>query len=888
MKSQVLFPAIMAWREARASWHRFVFFFICIAVGVGAVVGVGLFASNVEEAIFHDARSLLGGDLEVASRRLLSENGQKVLHSLEEREITVSHVSELAAMAAVVERQSKSGAPAPGTQLVELKAVEASYPLYGAIQTDPQAPLFSLLANQETRCASVPCFGAIVQESLLISMKAEVGDSIKIGEVRFIITAIIKKEPDRVASAFSLGPRVMVSREGLMATELLQPGTRIRERYRLKVSPTQSMVALLGELRGRLSKEGARVVTFRDAQPRVQRFLDQLSTYLGLIGLTALFVGGIGVASTIHGFLSQKMTDIAILKTIGADTGVIMKMYLLQSLLMGGIGSMLGVVLGIVLQAALPVLLEGLIPLPVDFTISFLPVIKGLVLGMLSTLAFTLWPLLTIRHVPPALVFRREIARASTHVEPESLLLRMLRMIKGLFQDRIRLMTGLIMGICLSGLAMWQAQSVTLGLFFIMAFLSALLLLFLSAKVLFRFLNVLPRSQTFTIRNAVDNLHRPGNYTTGMTVAIGVGVMVIVSIVIIKASLLEALGERVPSKAPSFFFIDIQPDQRDTFEHLLQQWTDQGNYQITPVVRSRLTAINGERIDPEAHKGKRNGWYYTREYVLTALADLPKDNTIVKGKWWNENSLPSPALRTSSQENPTALSIEEDAARNLGLDLGSIIELDVQGIPLFTRIESTRKVDWGSFSTNFFMILYPGALDDAPMTYIATARIAKANEIPLQQALVARLPNVTAINVGDVLDNIANLLQQLTWAIQGMAMLCIVNGTIVMTAALSTTRYRRLYESAILKALGGTRSMITRSLALEFGILGSLAGCIGIILAGVLSWAILHFFLDLEWAFQVETLVIACVLTIFLTIIVGFLSSYRLLAHPPLAVLREE
>ncbi|MGB0910370.1 MAG: ABC transporter permease [Nitrospirales bacterium] len=882
------FPIIMAWREARASWHRFVFFFVCIAIGVGAVVGVGLFASNVEDAIFHDARSLLGGDLEISSRRLMSAAGRDTLASLEAREIVVSRVSEIAAMAASVDSRAEPSDKPSATQLVELKAVEASYPLYGAIETHPNAPLAFLLAGQGSECKANPCFGAIVQNSLLISLAAEIGDQISIGQSKFIVTGTIQKEPDRVASAFSLGPRVIISRQGLVATDLLQPGSRIRERYRLRIPSNLSLTPLLGELRGRFAKEGVRVATFRDAQPRVRRFLDQLSTYLGLIGLTALFVGGIGVVSTIQGYISQKMTSIAILKTVGAGTQLIIMIYLLQSLLMGGVGSVFGAGLGVAFQFLMPLLLDGILPFPIDFQISAAPVLKGILLGVLSTLVFTLWPLLTIRHVPPALVFRREIDQAHMQMKTDSVFCQAQKMMKRIFHDRIRLLIGFMMCASLSGLAMWQAQSVTLGLFFIAAFLVSLLLLLIAAKSLLRVLTLLPRLRTFTIRNAIGNLQRPGNYTAGMTVAIGVGVMVIVSIALIKTSLLEALGERMPNKAPSFFFIDIQPDQHDVFDDLLQQWTDEGAYQLTPVVRSRLTAIDGQRIDPEAHKGKRNGWYFTREYVLTALADLPKDNTITQGEWWKNTDLIHTQSLPSSLEHPTALSIEEEAAKNLKLSLGSILEFDIQGVPFFAKIKSTRKVDWGSYSTNFFMILFPESLNEAPMTYISTARVSKLNEIPLQQALVSTLPNVTAINVGDVLDNIAHLLEQLAWAIQGMALLCIVNGTIVMTAALSTTRYRRLYEAAILKALGGTRRMITQSLAMEFGILGSLAGVIGVGLASLLSWGILHFFLDLEWTFQVETLAMACLLTILLTLLVGFLSSFRLLAQPPLAVLREE
>ena len=365
-------------------------------------------------------------------------------------------------------------------------------------------------------------------------------------------------------------------------------------------------------------------------------------------------------------------------------------------------------------------------------------------------------------------------------------------MVTTFVQDGSRVAIGLFIGASLTGLAIWQARSLTLGFFFMAAFVLALLLLFLASTLLLRLLATLPRSRFFTIRNALSNLRRPGNYTISMTVAIGIGVMVIVSIAVIKNSLLASLGERLPTDAPSFFFIDIQPDQRARFEHVLAQWVDGSDYELTPVVRSRLSAIEGQPVDPEEYRGKRNGWYFTRSYVLTSLMDLPDDNTIADGEWWKDGG-------------QIGVSVEDEAAKNLGVDIGSTLEFNIQGAPLLATVESTRKVDWSSFSTNFFMILSPNALEGVPMTYIATARVSKNKEVPLQRALVATLPNVTAINVGDVLRNISNLLQQLAWAIQGIALLCIGNGAIVMIAALSTTRYRRVYEAAILKALGGTR-----------------------------------------------------------------------------------
>ena len=293
-------------------------------------------------------------------------------------------------------------------------------------------------------------------------------------------------------------------------------------------------------------------------------------------------------------------------------------------------------------------------------------------------------------------------------------------------------------------------------------------------------------------------------------------------------------------------------------------------------------------IDPEEHKGKRNGWYFTREYVLTALAALPRDNVVVKGKWWPTDSEEMRKEDHESQDVPIRVSIEDEAAHNLGVDVGSTIEFVVQGTPLPAVVENTRKVDWGSFSMNFFMILSPGSLDGAPMTYIASSKVEAEEETPLQRELVRALPNVTAIKVGDVLANVARLLEQLAWAIQGIALLSMVSGAVVMTAALSSTRYRRLYESAILKAIGGTRRIVVESFAVEFALIGGLAGLIGVGLASALSWAILHFFLDLSWTFQPLVLGWGLLATVGLAVAVGFLSTFKILGEPPLAVLRQE
>lgn len=899
------FSLKMAWRETRAAWRHFLYFFICIALGVGALVGVGLFAVNVERAVTTEARGLMAGDLEVRLTRRLSQAGESALTSLADRGIKSTHVSELVAMAAVVGIE-----PHRPTQIVELKAVEAGYPFYGTLRAEPDRPLMQLLAPQPETCPSRPCLGAVVQESLLIRMGLAVGDRIKIGEAQFTITGVLRKESDRVASAFSLGPRVMISHEGLASADLIKPGSRARERYLLKVPQATPIEPVLYKLRGRLAKDSARVIHYKDAQPQLRRFLDQLTRYLGLIGLTALFVGGIGVASTVQAFLREKLNTIAILKTLGADSGTIVRTYLLQALFLGMVGSLAGVAMGVGLQGVLPSLLTTLLPLDaIDLHVSpslssILPIVKGLAMGTLTTLLFTAWPLLGIRDIRPALIFRRDVAGASQeahaaapsvapwlewHKLKDSLL--SLRWLKKHLLT-LRVLTALAILGSLAVLSIWQAGSWRIGLIFIGALVVAVALLLLAALGLIRLLRFIPSPRSLTIRQALGNLHRPGSQAAGIMVSVGIGVMVIVAVSLLERSLVDQLGESRPVDAPTFFFIDIQPDQKDGFLSLIRNRLPEARPNTTPLVRSRLSRLNGKPVEVEegdreqepkdgterSGRETRQGWYRTREYVLTFLEDLPKDNIVIKGAWWDPKNPGDKPL----------VSIEEDAAKNLGLDLGSTIEFDIQGATVSADVRSIRQVEWGNFSTNFYMILSPGSLDGAPVTYVATLRVSPEEEIPLQQAVVAAFPNVTAINVGDVMDSFTNILERLALAIRAIALFCVLTGGIVMAASLATTRYRRLYESVILKALGATRGLIARSFAMEYAILGSVAGLIGTVLASALSWAMMHFVLDLSWTLQPWVLVSGLLLTIVLALAVGFLSTFRILGQRPLAVLRQE
>ncbi len=881
----------MAWRETRGAWRHFLYFFACIAIGVGALVGVSLFGLNVERAVTKEARGLLGGDLEIRLNHPLSLAGQAVLNSLTERDMVFTHVSELIAMTA---RTTQGSSGALSTQIIELKAVESAYPLYGAIRLDPAQSLDVLLHPDERRCGGHACFGAMVQESLLIRMGLSVGDHLKIGQAAFLITGIVRTEPDRIANAFSLGPRVLISQEGLRAAELMKPGSRVRERYLVKVSAGLPMESLLSELRGRLAADSARISSYRAAQPQLRQFLDQLSRYLGLIGLTALFIGGLGVGTSIHAFLRDKLRTIAILKAVGADSATVVSTYVVQAMFLGSVGSLAGILLGIGLQRMLPPLMAGLFAsdlldqLGVSLELSWSsiwPLMKGAALGLLSTLLFTLWPLLKIRDIHPGAIFRRDAEQ--TTLEQETSPSRW--WVRWGLRDRLHVGTagGIILGLC--ALSVWQAGSWSIGFLFLGALSLAIAILFVCARMFVRGLAWVPLPRVLSLRYAVGNVVRPGGQAAGIMVAIGIGAMMIVTVSLVEQALLHQVQENRPTDAPTFFFIDIQPDQAQEFVSLVHREMGHTNPELTPLVRSRLHAINGhgitaeegsqkdeKRTEGKEERGKQ--WYLTREYVLTFLEQLPKDNQLVKGEWWK----PGQVFSTPQ------VSVEEEAATHLGLTIGSIVEFDIQGTTVSAEVSSIRTVEWGNFSTNFYMIFSPGALEGAPFTYVATVRVSPDQEVPLQQAVVASFPNVSAIHIGDVLEGFARVLDRLSLAIRAMALFCVLTGGLVMAAALAATRYRRLYESVILKALGATRGLIARAFAIEYVLLGAVAGLIGLTLGAVLSWATLRYVFDLPWSMHPRVLGSGLLLTMLLTLIVGFASTYRILGQRPLAVLRHE
>ena len=827
----------------RGGWRHFAGFFACVVLGVAALTSVGTLAANVDRALTREAKALMGGDLELRAMRPLGDDATRAVERAARDGAAVTRVRELVGMV----RDPRAG----GSLLVELKAVEPDYPLYGRLETAPERPLAELLADG----------GALVQEALLVRLGVEVGDRIMVGNAPVTIRGVVRKEPDSPLG-FGLGPRVLISSTTLDGTGLLQFGSRVRHRTLLRLPGGMAARERRETIARDIADPAIRVTAFNEAQPGLRRFFGQTATYLGLIGLVSLLVGGIGVASTVATFVRRQRPTIATLKVLGAGSRVLMTGYLLQTQMVAVAGGAVGVVLGVALQPLIVNILAGTLPIALSSRPDPLTLARAFVMGILTALLCTLWPLLAIRTVRPSLLLRHEIDPAPM---PRP------------WAAALPIAAGLV------ALAVWQAGSWKLGGIFVGASLAALLLLVGLARVVALAARQRRRLHGLAWRQGVANLARPGGQTGGVVIALGVGVMLLVSVALLEGSLGHQIDHEQRREAPSFFFIDIQPDQREAFMQVVANAGGGALPVLTPVVRSRLAAINGQPVTRAMVEGRREGpdsegaWYLRREYVLTYAADLPAANTLVKGQWW----LPSEWTRP-------LVSVEEGVARQLAIGVGDRLTFDVQGVPVEAAVTSIRKVDWQTLSTNFFMILSPGALDGAPGTFVATSRVPPATETRVQNAVVTAFPNVTAIPVRDVLERVAAVLGQMAVAIRIMALFSIGAGLVVMVSTLIATRYARLHESVIWRMLGATRGVVARIFAVEYACLGLVAGLGGSVLAVALSWVVLRYILDVPWTFEPKALILGVTLTAAVALAVGFLATFRLLGEKPLTVLRQE
>lgn len=846
----MMFSLRLALRELRASWKRLIFFFLCIAIGVGAIVCLRSLVQNLKNSVNGEARSLLTADVQVSSNGPWTEATRSIVSEAAQRPEVLgrTEVIETATMLRAADR--------PDTQprMVELKAVEPEFPFYGELLlADGQRYSHELLRDR----------GILVKQSTLTSFNLGVGDRVQIGTLDFTIRGVIEKEPGNSVNAFSLGPRVIIDHRDAEAAGLIGFGSRARFKTLFKTSPGQSE-SLSAELSVKLkSQANVNVRSFRNSQDRLSESLTQVEDYLSLIGLVILVLGGIGISSVTRVFIQQKMRTIAILKCLGGSNRRVLGAYLFQVLVLGGAGSLFGLVLAQLAIVALPKYLEtrgGGLPFNISFALTPAAVLQGMGIGLLISLLFSLLPLLEIRRIKPILVLRTNESARGWRI------------------DREQVVVGAVVLAGLLALASWQAGSIRVGSIFLAGMALMTLLLSLAATLLLRALRGLRTIPSFTLRQGINSLHRPGNQTRVILMAVGLGVFLGVAVRSLQLNLRQEFALDLDSFQADLYLIDIQRDQRAGVEEIITRRTGSAP-PIIPTIRMRIAAINGREINPGTIRPDENRGLLGREYISTFRGQLENSERVTQGAFWENTPSAEPEI-----------SIEDLLHRELGLGVNDRVTFDLLGRRLTARVSNVRKVDWRNARTGFLIVFRPGPLDDAPTMYISALRGPEtpADRARLQRELVDRFPNVSTIDVRDILDIARDIVSNVSLAISFVGGFVLLSGLLILIGSIAMTKFNRLYEAAILKTLGARRRLIIIVTLIEYGMLGLLAGILGSAAAVALTWAISEKALRITWHFNPLVNLLGIGVALVLVMTVGVVSSWDVLIRKPLGILRNE
>ena len=837
----VALAARLAWRELRGGLREFRIFLACMAIGVAAIAAVGSLSAAVVAGLVADGGRLLGGDVDL--RLLHRPVSAEQRAYLDANAARVSGIVELRAMARPVGQRD-------GRALVELKAVDGAYPLVGAVETLPVRPLAELLAPIDG------VWGAVAAANLLTRLGIETGARVTVGEATFEIRAIMVKEPDRVATVLSFGPRLMVSADALDDTGLVQPGSQIHYHYRLDLSG-QAPGAWIAALNEAFPKAGWRIRGPSEAAPGVRLFIDRLTLFLTFTGFTVLLVGGIGVGNAVKSYLDGRVATIAMLKCLGAPGRLIFRTYLLQVLVLGVLGTAIGLAIG----AVLPILGLEIIAdrLPVAPVTGFYaePLALAALFGLLTAVTFGLWPVARAREIPAAQLFRDRAAPVAGRPRPVYIV-------------------ATVVGIgLLAALAFAAANDRFLAGWFVAGALATLAALRGGAGLIAMAAARAPAFGGAAVRLALANLHRPGSVTPSVVMSLGLGLSVLVAVALIDGNLSRLVAERLPERAPAFFFIDIQPDQVADFEAAVTGVPGATGYRSVPTLRARITHIAGVPVE-EVEIAAESQWAVRGDRALTYAAEQGADAKLVDGAWW-----------PADYSGPPLISLDAGLAEGFGIAVGDTLTLNVLGREVTARIANTREIDWRSLRFDFAIIFAPGTLESAPQTHIAAVEAPLEAEEAVAAATDA-FPNISAIRVRDALEAVARILDGIAVAVRATASVTVLAGALVLAGTVAAGEQRRIHDAVVFKVLGATRRRILGVFLLEYGVLGLATGAVGAVVGTLAAWAVIRFLMRSEWVFLPGTIALTVAACIAITLVVGLIGTARALGHKAAAHLRNE
>ncbi|MEJ7861373.1 MAG: FtsX-like permease family protein [Pyrinomonadaceae bacterium] len=836
----------LTWREIRSSWRRLLFFFLCIAIGVGSVVALRSLIQNLSQAVGGDARELLTADLVINSTNDFSPTDISKIETI----IGASNIVESRNEAIETSAMARPfDAANQNFSFVELKGIEPPFPLVGNFTLSGGKTFdFTLLENR----------GAVVAPILLENLKIAVGDKIRIGESDFEIRATFDEEPGGT-NGFRLGSRVFVEKKAFDEAGITRNSGRIRRRilYRTSSNPT----VLVKNLRESLKGTTLTVQSYRETQENLSEQFARTENYLSLTGLLILVLGGVGVWNVARVFVEQKRKSIAVLKCLGANGTRIITVYLLQILVLGFLGSLFGIFLAQCFLWFARVRFNDALPAAMSYNVQISTAWQGVLLGVLISLLFSALPLLQVRTIKPNLLLRDETGEKMRHLDPT------------------RLVFGAISLAGLLGLAVWQAGSFKVGAFFLAGLAVTSFVLYGSAILLTSLLKKVRIFGSFSLKQAVNSLYRPGNQTRVILLAVGLGAFVVLSVQSLQSNLIREFDFTRNQKLPSLFFIDIQKSQIDELKNILLEGTGEAAEAI-PTIRARIALVNGEPFNFEQREVRQQQGQIGREFAVTYRPNLDENETVIAGNWWDANS----------EMNETEVSVEEGISKNLGVTVGDSITFDVSGRKIPARVVSIRKLDLRNTRTAFVFVFRPGTLEKAPQTFVATVltKLPETDRAKLQRNVIDKFPNVQIFDVADIVAAVQKLVNNFVLAISFVGSFVILSGMLILIGSIALTKSQRIYENAILKTLGTKRLTLTAILFSEYGILGVLAGIIGSAFATILSFAVSKYIFDIEWEFDFALTLLGVLITAGLVMLVGAIASFDVLFRKPLGTLRSQ
>ena len=832
----------LARREMRSGLGGFRLFIACLALGVAAIAAILSFSRAIEEGLRADAREILGGDVAV---------------SLLYREATPEQTAFLQSQGAFV-RWIDSRAMARPVKtdgrptLVQLKAVEAAYPLYGSLDLKAGGSLADALAKRDG------VWGAVVEEAALQRMNLALGDRVKVGDVTLEVRDVIAREPDRGLNAFaSLGPRLMIPFAAVIESGLVQPGSLLNWEYRLKLAPGGSDLATLATLQNRFPDAGWRLRGVADAGGGIRGWLDRLTQFIGLVGLASLLVGGVGVGNAISSFLASRLHTIATLKCVGAPERLVFATYFLQLAAL----SILGVAIGVAIGAALPFLAQALTAdlLPVRARVGFYfrPLAIAAIFGLLVSLLFALVPLMRARRVPAATLMRGAVVGQARLAWRDALAIGAVAMV-------------------LAAFTIFTSDSRRIAGWFVLGAVGAFIAFPLLARLVMLAAARTGKPRLAGLRLALANLHRPGAPTPIVMLSLGLGLTVLVATALIEGNLRDQLMRRIPGDAPAFFFVDIQSTQMPAFEKALAAVPGAGALDKVPSLRGRIVRIGGKPV-AEVDVPPESRWAVEGDRGVTYSATPPEGSRIVAGEWW------PPDYR-----GPQLISFDEALAKSFGLGLGDTITVNILGRDIEARIASLRRIEWTTLAINFVFVYSPGTLDKAPHTFLATVKATPAAEDAVFKVVTDQFPNVTVVRIRDAVETATNVLGNIGLATRVIGFLSILAGVLVLAGAMLATQRRRVHEAVVMKVLGATRARIAGIFAWEFAFLGLATALAALALGTLGAWLVVNRVMGLDWTFLPGVAVAVAVGAMTLTLAFGLAGTLAALRQRPLALLRNE